>query len=116
MKGKNNKKCTCGAEMKKIRTDMDLYDGSVVVKDVEAYYCEECDEEVFTSKQAEEAQRKLKKIYPGFEPFAVEKKIAKLGNSLSIPVSKEIADFVHLKKGKEVKITVKSRNRLIVDV
>lgn len=102
--------------MKKIKTDMELYDGSIVVKDVEAYYCEKCNEEVFTSEQAEKAQNKMKEAYPGFEPFTVEKKIAKLGNSLSIPVSKEIADFVHLKKGKEVKITVKNKDRLIVDV
>lgn len=101
--------------MKPIKADMDFYDGTIVVKNVDAYYCEKCKEELFTSEQAATAQQKLKEIYPGFEPYAINKKIAKIGNSLAIPLPKEVADFMHLHKGEKVKIVVKNRKRIIID-
>ena len=109
-------KCGCGTQAKNIKTDLDLFDGEVIIKNVDGYYCPKCKEEIFTSDQAEIARGKLKDTLPGFEAFKTRKKVAMIGNSFSIPIPKDVADFVHLKKGEEIRITVKSRNRLIVDI
>lgn len=108
--------CVCGAKARKIKTRLELYDGDVVIKDVDALYCPECDMELMTSEQVVDAQGRLREIIPGFEAFTVRKKIAQLGNSLTIPLAKEIADYVNAEKGGDVKITVKNKHRLIVDI
>ncbi len=109
-------RCVCGAKAEKIKTELELFDGSVVLKDVDAYYCPRCKEEILTTDQLSSAREKLTEILPNFEAFSLRKRISQLGNSLSIPISKEVAEFMHLRKGEEVKIMVKNRHRLIVDV
>jgi len=44
-------RCICGAKAEKIKTDLELFDGSVVLKEVDAYYCPDCEEEVLTTEQ-----------------------------------------------------------------
>lgn len=108
--------CVCGTRVEKIKTNMELFDGGIILRDVDAYYCPKCKEEILTTNQLSSAREKLKEILPNFEAFSLRKKITQLGNSLSIPISKELAEFMHLRKGEEVRIVVKNRNRLIVDV
>ena len=55
-------RCVCGAETKKIKTELELFDGSLLVRDVEAYYCISCKEELFTSEQGGKVQKKLNDI------------------------------------------------------
>ncbi len=109
-------KCVCGAKAEKIKTELELFDGSIVLKDVDAYYCPKCKEEILTTDQLSLAREKFGEILPNFEAFCLKKKVTQIGNSLSIPISREVAEFVHLRKGEEVKIMVKNRHRLIVDV
>ncbi|MBS3060809.1 MAG: hypothetical protein J4432_04870 [DPANN group archaeon] len=101
--------------MKKIKTELDLYDGTVIVKDIDAYYCINCKEEVFTSVQGEIVQKKLGQVVP-VEAFKLRKKLIKVGNSLAMPISKEVAEFMQLHKGQEAELMVKSRHRLILNV
>ena len=109
-------KCVCGTEVEKIKTELELFDGDILLKGVDAYYCPNCKEEILTTDQLSSARERLKGILPNFEAFGLRKKVSQLGNSLSIPVSREVAEFMHLQKGGEVKITVKNRHRLIIDV
>lgn len=51
-------KCVCGNEAKKIKTELELFDGSLMVRDVEAYYCPSCKEELFTSEQLKQIQQR----------------------------------------------------------
>jgi len=44
-------KCVCGAKVEKIKTELELFDGSAVLKEVDAYYCPDCEEEVLTTEQ-----------------------------------------------------------------
>ena len=107
-------KCVCGAKMKGIRTELELFDGSVTVRDVEAWRCPKCKEDLFTSGQGDKVREKLVGVLP-VQAFHVRKKVAKVGNSIMIPVPKDIADFLHLGKDSELELTVKSGHRLIVD-
>ena len=111
-----NETCACGAQAKEITTDLELFGGDVVIRNVKALYCPKCEEEIFTSELAAEAGKKYEQLLPGFEAFSVRKKVSKVGNSLSLPLPKELADFMNIAKGSEMKISVKNRHRLVVDV
>ena len=108
--------CVCGAKTQKIKTRLELYDGNVIINEVDALYCPECDEELMTTKQVKKAKEKLGELVPGFQAFNLRKKITKVGNSLTIPLAKELVEYMNLKKGEEVRITLKNKKRLIVDV
>ncbi|MBI4214803.1 YgiT-type zinc finger protein [archaeon] len=82
-------KCTCGTEIREIKTDMDFFDGTVIVRGVDAYYCPKCKEELFTSTGASSLADKVKQAVP-LESFS-------------------------LKKGQEAELVVKSRHRLVLN-
>lgn len=106
-------KCACGSTLKEIKTELELLDGDVMLKNVDAYYCPKCKEEVLTSGQIEAARQKI--TIP-IEAFHVHKKIIKVGNTYAIPISKEIIEFVQAKKGTPVELIVKDRKRLIAEL
>ncbi|MFH1225616.1 MAG: YgiT-type zinc finger protein [Candidatus Diapherotrites archaeon] len=108
-------KCACGGKLEEIKTDMDFFGGKVVVRDVHAFYCPKCREEMFDSKEGDRIFDEVSKLNI-VQPFESRKKIAKVGNSFAIPVSKEIADYLQIKKGGEIKITVQGQKRLLVDL
>lgn len=108
-------KCVCGEKLKEIKTEMDFFDGSVIVKDVKAFYCSKCKEELFDSKEGDKIFGKVSKLNIS-RPFESRKRIAKVGNSFAIPVSKDIADFMQIKKGGDIQIKVQNQKRLIVDL
>ena len=107
-----NEKCVCGARFRKIKTQLELYDGDVIINDVDALYCPKCNEEFMTSNQVADAKGKFKKAIPGFDSFNIRKKITKVGNCLTIPLAKELVDYMKLKKGGEVRITLKNKKRI----
>ncbi|MBN2517437.1 MAG: YgiT-type zinc finger protein [Candidatus Altiarchaeota archaeon] len=109
-------KCACGAQAREITTDLELFDGDVVIRNVKALYCPECKEELFSSEQAADISKKYEQLLPGFEAFTVKKRVSKVGNSLSLPLPKELADFMNISKGSEMRISVKNRRRLVLDV
>ncbi len=43
-------KCVCGNELQEIMTEMDFFDGKLIMRDVKAFYCSKCKEELFDSK------------------------------------------------------------------
>jgi len=108
-------KCACGETAQKITTEMELFGGDVTVRNIEAYYCPKCKEEVMTTEQIQKVKDNVKSLVPSYEKFSVRKKIAQLGNSVTVPLPKEVADFLGIHKGDEVRITVKDKHRLIVE-
>src|SRR5512135_2262058 len=108
-------KCVCGGKLRKIKTRLELFGGDITINGVEAYFCPACGEELFTTDQAADAQERVFKTIPGFEAYRMQKKVAMLGNSLAIPLARELAHYMGLDKGDTVRITIKNRGRLIVD-
>ncbi|MDO8634167.1 MAG: YgiT-type zinc finger protein [archaeon] len=43
--------CVCGAKLEEIKTQMDFFDGKIIARDVNAFYCPECKEELFDAKE-----------------------------------------------------------------
>lgn len=77
-----------------------------------AKVCSKCGEQFFDSETAKKIQAKSKEI--GLFAIAKKTKVAQFGNSLAIRIPKEIADFMKLKKEKNVSITPKNAHEMIV--
>ncbi len=108
-------KCVCGGKLKEIKTSMELFGGKVVINDIKAHYCPDCKEELFDSKKGDKLYEEVSKLGI-LQPFESRKKITKVGNSFAVPISKDIADFMQMKKGGEIRIKVQSPKRLVVDI
>ncbi|MFH0986963.1 MAG: YgiT-type zinc finger protein [Candidatus Micrarchaeota archaeon] len=107
-------KCVCGSKLKKIKTDEEYFGGKVVLKGVDGYYCPKCKEELFTMQQIIDTQKKVRTIAPEF--FKTKKKVIKVGNSLALPISKDVATYVGMHKGDAFDISIESRKKLVVTV
>lgn len=113
--GVGKMKCACGHRLKEIKTEMELLDGDVIIKNTPAYYCSKCNEELLTSEQVEKARGRLKELVP-IEAFKLRKRVIKVGNVLAIPIPKDIAEFFNVSKGSEFEFILKSRKRAILDL
>ena len=76
--------------------------------------CIKCNETFFDAVVAEKIQAKSKE--QGLFGLSKKTKVAKVGNSLAIRIPKEIADFVDLKKEREVKIFPKNKEEIIIKI
>ncbi len=77
-----------------------------------AEVCLQCGEQFFDENVAESIQQKSKKL--GLFGLASKTKVAEIGNSFAIRIPKEIASFLHLKKGKEVSLVPQNRHDLMI--
>jgi len=109
-------KCACGGKLRKIKTKIGKLGSEITVNNVDAYYCPSCKEELLTTNQAAKAQERVYKTLPHSESYAMQTEIYTFGNRLAIPLARELANYMGLDKGDAVRITVKNRGRLIVDV
>ena len=78
-----------------------------------ALVCSSCGETFYDSETANKIQTKSREL--GLFGLAKKTKVAQVGNSLAIRIPKEIAEFVHLKKEKEVKIVPKTKNKIEIE-
>ena len=78
----------------------------------EAGVCSKCKEQIFDEKISRQISSKIKEL--GLWGLGARTKVSKTGNSLTITVTKKIADFLKLKKGEEVTIYPEDEKRLIV--
>lgn len=76
--------------------------------------CKSCGETFFDSDIAKKIQEKSKEL--GLFGLSKKTRVAKVGNSLAIRIPKEIAEFLKLKKEKEVRIVPKSSNELSIEI
>lgn len=79
-----------------------------------AYVCEKCGEIYFDEETADKIQQKSKEL--GLFGLAKKAKVAEIGNSIAIRIPKEIAEFLNLKKGKEVMIIPENKNEMHIEV
>ena len=78
-----------------------------------ASVCAKCGEIFFDTVTAKKIQSKSKEL--GLFGLAKKTKVAKVGNSLTIRIPKEIAECIKLKKEDEVKIIPKSQNEILIN-
>ena len=102
----------CGG--KTIKKNVDYREYGIHLGNFKADVCEKCGETYFDEETAGKIQAKSKEL--GLFGLAKKAKVAEIGNSIAIRIPKEIAEFLNLKKGKEVIITPESKNGLHIDV
>ena len=79
-----------------------------------AEVCTKCGEEVFdeaVSGQIEKIAREK-----GLWGLESRTKVGKVGNCLDVRICKKIANFLNLKKGKEVTTYPENKNKLIIEI
>ena len=97
-----------------IKKNVEYKESGVLLGNFNAYVCQKCGETYFDEKTAEKIQHKSKQL--GLFGLAKKAKVAEIGNSIAIRIPKEIAEFLKLKKGKEVVIFPESKNDLHISV
>ncbi|MBI3027015.1 AbrB/MazE/SpoVT family DNA-binding domain-containing protein [Candidatus Woesearchaeota archaeon] len=97
-----------------IRKNVEYKESGVPLGNFSAYVCQKCGETYFDEKIAEKIQQKSKQM--GLFGLAKKAKVAEIGNSIAIRIPKEIAEFLKLKKGKEVVIFPENKNELHITV
>ena len=106
-------KCViCGG--KTIKKNIEYKEFGISLGNFMADICKKCGETFFDEGTAENIQQKSKQL--GLFGLAKKAKVAEIGNSMAIRIPKEIAEFLKLKKGKEVIIFPESKHGLHIDV
>ena len=99
---------------KLVRKQVEYQEVGVPFGKYSAEVCEQCGEQFFDEHTADQIQSKSKQL--GLFGLARKAKVAEIGNSVAIRIPKEIASFLHLKKGKEVTLIPQDANDLMVQV
>ena len=81
--------------------------------DFEAEVCTKCGDQVFDEKVSDQIDEIAKE--KDLWGLGAKTHIAKYGNSLAIRIPKKIADFMHLKEGKEAYIHPEDKSKIIVE-
>ncbi len=102
----------CDGKMKTTKAEYSYYD--MLLGKFDAEVCQKCGEVFFT----EEASDQIDSIAKERGHWGLERKskISYSGNSLIVRIPKEIARFMHLEKGEEIRIRPEGRKRLVVEI
>lgn len=109
----NHKNCPeCEGNLARKKVDFSMYGESL--GEFPALVCSKCGSEYFD----DETTGKIEKIakQKGLWGLESQTKIAEVGNSYAIRISKRIFDFMDLKKGEEVTIKPESKKKLVISV
>lgn len=82
--------------------------------DFEAEVCSKCNEVYFTEKSSDEIDAIARKL--GIWGLERKSKISYSGNSLVVRIPKDIARFMKISKGKEIRIYPEKKNKLAIEV
>lgn len=102
----------CGGKVEEKTVDY-IFMGENLGK-FKAEVCTKCNEQVFD----EDVSKKITEIAKekGLFGLYAKTRVSILGNSMAITINKKIADFLELKKGKEITIYPKNKHQLIIDI
>lgn len=76
--------------------------------------CERCGEAFFTEEASDEIDQKAREL--GLWGLEARSKVSYSGNSLMVRIPREIAEFLELEKGDEIRIHPEGRKRLVVEL
>jgi len=80
----------------------------------EALVCNNCGEEIFNEEASDKIEKKAKEL--GLWGLYAKVKVNQVGNSIAVTVTKPIAEFLDLKKGKDVLIYPEDKHKLILEI
>jgi len=97
-----------GSEMKRTKVDYEQF--GIIVRNIEAYKCPKCGEEVFTSDQVDHIQKRMEELLP--QP-RISRKITRVAKNPAVYLPKELLTATGLKIGDEVML-YSARKRCVV--
>ncbi len=102
----------CDGKMIRKRSEYRYYD--IYFGDFDSDVCEDCGEIFFTEEASDEIDMIAKE--KGLWGLEHSSKISYSGNSLIVRIPKDIANFMGISRGEEIKIHPEGKNRLVVEV
>ncbi|MBD3361353.1 hypothetical protein GF358_01020 [Candidatus Woesearchaeota archaeon] len=109
---KRNKCEECGGKIIRKKVPFKLY--GVELGLFPADFCSKCNEEVYDESTLEKINKIAKQ--KGLWGLESRTKVGEVGNSLDIRIGRKIADFIGLRKGKEVLVHPENKKRIIIDI
>lgn len=102
----------CNGTYRKKTVEYRLY-GEFLGK-FEALECSKCRDLVFSQKTSAriELAAKSKGVW-GIESYS---KVGKVGNSLDVKINKQLAEYLHIKKGDAVHVYPESKKKFVVEL
>lgn len=102
----------CGGKISRKNVDFLLYGEKLGV--FPADVCAKCREEVFSEETSDRIDRAAKQ--KGLWGLSARTRVAQVGTSIAVTVNKQIADFMDLKKGCEVRVHPENKKKLVIEV
>lgn len=84
------------------------------IAEVEVEYCKKCGEQWFDEKTTRYLEKREKEM--GIWGLGSKTKVAKVGNSLAVRISKKIRDFVDMKPGEEVFVKPEGKKKIVIEL
>ncbi|MBI4439763.1 hypothetical protein HY638_02220 [Candidatus Woesearchaeota archaeon] len=107
-------KCVSCGESEMVKKKVEYNQFGIHFGDYDAIVCPKCNETIFEGQVSEQIEKKAKEL--GIWGLSRKTKIGTSGSSLDVKIPKQIAEFLHLKKGQEVIIEPAGKNKIEVSV
>jgi len=102
----------CDGKLVKGKAEYSFHD--IYFGEYDADVCDTCGEAFFTQEASDEIDGKAKEI--GVWGLEARSKVSYSGNSLMVRIPREIAEFLELERGDEIRIHPEGRKRLVVEL
>ena len=102
----------CDGTLKGGRTEYSYHD--INFGEFDADICVKCGEAFFTEEASDEIDEKAKEL--GLWGLEARSKVSYSGNSLMVRIPREIAEFLELEKGDDIRIHPEGKKRLVVEL
>ncbi len=102
----------CGGKVVRKEVEFKLY--GEIVGSFPAEVCTKCSEEIFDEKTSDAIDEAAKK--KGLWGLGAPATITQIGSSIAVVINKRIADFMGLKKGKEVFVHPEDKHKITMEV
>lgn len=94
------------------RTKVDYEQFGVIIRNVEAYKCPKCGEEVFTSDEVDYVQKRMEELLP--QP-RIARKITRVAKNPAVYLPRELLTAAGLKIGDEVVLYSGRKRSMVIE-
>ncbi len=104
----------CNKETKKVTLNEYEQERGIVLKNVDAYACQNCKEFIFTPEQMETIEKRTDALK--VHMFKFQRKLTISGRSLVVNVPEDMVKHMKLKKGQRIDLRPIDDRRFLVEV
>ncbi len=108
-----SEKCYICGKGKLVKKKVEVKPYGIPIGEFDAQVCPACNETFFSEQISDRIDEVAKN--KGLWGLEARTKIGQVGNSIDVKITKKIAQFVGLKKGKDVRIYPEGKNKIIIE-